>query len=42
MCVGDMTRINDRWFNVSRSLILGHDLNGWDDFGKVSDVLIEM
>lgn len=40
--VEDMTKIRDRWFNVFGSLILEHDLDGWDDFEKVIDVLTKM
>lgn len=37
-----MASIKNRWINVFGALILGHDIYGWNDFGKIIDVLTEM
>lgn len=41
-CMGDLSKIRDRWIHTFGTLILGHDVYGWDDFGKLFDILTDM
>lgn len=33
-CVGDLGRIKDRWIYTFETLILRHDVYGWDNLEK--------
>lgn len=41
-CKGDMVKIRNRWRHVFGSLILDHEIYGWEDFRKVIDVLTKI
>lgn len=41
-CVRDIDKIRDRWLHTVGTLILGHDVYEWDDFGRVFDALTNL
>lgn len=41
-CVRDIGRIRDRWLHTFGTLILKHDVYGWNDVGRVFDVLTDL
>lgn len=38
----DFVNIKNRWFHTFTSILLGHDILDWEDFGCVIDHLIDM